>query len=101
MLNGDRTKNVLVLPAKGGTEMALTAEGTADPDQNAVRVTWWIYPEASTAKGATLSMKEGMRTNVRLPAVTKPGTVHVILQVEDDGDPHLFAYRRAILEVTP
>ena len=27
--------------------------------------------------------------------------VYSILQVKDDGDPPLFAYRRAILEVTP
>jgi hypothetical protein len=101
VLNGDRTKNVLVLAAKGGTQVTLSAEGTGDPDQNTVQVTWWIYPEAGTVKGATLSMEEGLRTSVRLPAVTKPGTVHVILQAEDDGNPHLFAYRRTILEVTP
>lgn len=101
VLNGDHTKNVLVLPAKAGTEIALSAEGTVDPDQNAVRVSWWIYPEAGTVKGATLTAANGLTTRVRLPAGTRPGTLHVILQAEDDGSPHLFAYRRAVLEVTP
>ena len=101
VLNGDRTKDVLRLRAKGGTEVALSAEGTSDPDRNAVRVTWWIYPEAGTVKGAALTAAEGLATRVRLPTVSMPGTVHVILQAEDDGTPHLFAYRRAVLEVTP
>jgi hypothetical protein len=101
VLNGDRTKDVLTLQAKGGSEVTLSAEGTSDPDKNAVRVSWWIYPEAGTVKGATLTATDGLTTVVRVPTVTKPGTLHVILQTEDDGNPHLFAYRRAVLEVTP
>jgi len=101
VLNGDRTKNVITLRVRGGTEVVLSAEGTSDPDRNTVRVTWWIYSEAGTVKGATLTAADGPTTSVRLPAVTKPGTLHVILQAEDDGRPHLFAYRRAVLEVTP
>ena len=75
--------------------------GACDPDQNAVHVSWWIYAEAGTVKGATLTAADGLTTVVRVPAVTKPGTLHVILQAEDDGNPQLFAYRRAVLEVTP
>ena len=101
VLNGDHTTDVLTLSAKAGTEVTLNAAGTSDPDQNTVRLTWWIYPEAGSLKGATLTTTDGSATTVRLPAVTKPGTLHVILQAEDDGTPHLFAYRRAILEVSP
>src|ERR1022692_878504 len=43
VLNGDRTKNVLTLSATNGATVALTAEGTSDPDGNAVRATWWMY----------------------------------------------------------
>jgi hypothetical protein len=100
-LNGDRTKGVLTIQAKGGSEVPLSAEGSSDPDKNAVHLTWWIYAEAGTVKGAELTTSEGAKTTVRLPAVTKPGTLHVILQAEDDGTPHLFAFRRAILEVVP
>jgi hypothetical protein len=42
-----------------------------------------------------------LTTEVVLPATTTPGTVHVILQAEDDGTPRLFAYRRIVIEVTP
>jgi hypothetical protein len=101
VLNGDHTKNLVTIQAKSGEEVALSAEGTTDPDGDPVRVTWWIYQEAGTVRDATLSVAEGLRTSVRLPAATKTGTVHVILQAEDGGSPHLFAYRRAILEVIP
>ena len=101
VLNGDTTKDVLTIQAKSGNEVALSAEGTSDPDKNVVHVNWWIYVEAGTIRGATLTMTEGLKTVVHLPTVTKPGTLHVILEAEDDGTPHLFAYRRAILEVTP
>ena len=40
-------------------------------------------------------------TRRALSATTIPGTVHVILQAEDDGTPHLFAYRRTVIEVVP
>ena len=101
VLNGDRTKDVLRISAKAGTEVALSAEGTTDPDKNAVRITWWIYPEAGSIKGATLTRADGPTTSLHIPAGTKPGKLHVILQAEDDGTPYLFAYRRAVLEVAP
>ncbi|HYP15865.1 MAG TPA: DUF1593 domain-containing protein [Opitutus sp.] len=101
VLNGDTTKDVLTLSAKAGAEIVLSAEGSSDPDRDAVRASWWIYPEASSAPGAELSAAEGLTTQVRVPPVKKTGAVHVILQVEDDGNPRLFSYRRAIIEVSP
>lgn len=101
VLNGDRTKNVLTISATNSATVALTAEGTSDPDGNTVRATWWIYSEAGNVWGATLTATEGLKTEVHLPQVKKSAQFHVILQVEDDGDPHLFAYRRAIIEVQP
>jgi len=79
----------------------LSAEGTTDPNGNSVRATWWIYPEAGNISGATLTATNGLRTEIHLPQIKKTGKLHVILQVEDDGEPPLFAYRRAIIEVGP
>jgi hypothetical protein len=102
VLNGDRTKDVLSIAAKGGATVRLTAEGTGDPDSNPVKLTWWIYPEASTLKeGVALTKSNGATTEVVLPQVTEPGAVHVILQAEDDGTPKLWAYRRAVINVAP
>jgi len=101
-LNGDLTKSVLTIAAKGGSTVTLAADGTTDPDGDTVTLTWWIYPEAGTVTApATLSAAHGTTTQLRVPQVSTPGTLHVILQAEDNGTPHLFAYRRAILQVTP
>lgn len=104
-LNGDKTKNVLTLSAKAGTTVSLSADGTSDPDGNAVKLSWWIYGEPGTlhrTEAAKLSTDAGPTTEVRLPdRVRKAGAVHVILQAQDDGTPSLFAYRRAVIEVTP
>ena len=101
-LNGDTGKGVLTLAVRGGSTVPLSADGTSDPDGNTVALSWFIYPEAGTLPaGATLSAATGARTEVSVPPVSAAGTLHVILQAEDNGNPHLFAYRRAVLQVTP
>jgi hypothetical protein len=108
MLNGDRTKRVLQVTAKPGDIVTLSAEGTQDPDGDALDVRWWIYPEAGTlptgADGklpVTLSAEQGSRTTLVAPKVGNPETLHVILVVRDAGTPPLFAYRRAVITIQP
>ena len=65
VLNGDRSKKVLSITAKGGSTVQLSAAGTSDPDKNAVKVSWGIYPEAGTLKAdVSLSAVEGLSTNM-------------------------------------
>jgi hypothetical protein len=100
-LNSDTSKRVMILPAKAGATVKLSAEGTTDPDGNKVTLRWFLYPEAGTLPaGAKLSTGEGPSTEVSLPANTK-GKLHVILAAQDDGTPPLSAYRRAILDIAP
>jgi hypothetical protein len=110
VLNGDHTKNVLKIAARSGKVIQLSAEGTSDPDGQAIETRWWIYPEASSlreAKGqrfpdnVTLSASRGRTTSLVAPQAQKAETIHVILEVEDRGNPGLFAFRRAIIEVQP
>jgi hypothetical protein len=99
-LNGHRSTDVVMLSAKAGSTVKLSAAGTdAGDDGQNVKLTWWIYREAGTLDGARFSQTNGLNTEVVLP--NKSGKVHVILQAEDDGTPHLFAYRRIIITATP
>jgi hypothetical protein len=101
VLNGDVSKNVLNLSAKSGGKVSLSAEGTTDPDGNTVTLRWYIYQEAGTLPtGATLSKNEGLSTDVSLPAGAT-GKLHVILDADDNGNPPMPAYRRAVIDVTP
>jgi Protein of unknown function (DUF1593) len=95
MVNGLAGKTPLRLVAKPGESVALSAQGSSDPDGNRVTATWMAYPEAGTCaariEGATAVM----------PQTAKPCTAHIILTVTDDGTPALSAYRRVIVEVQP
>jgi hypothetical protein len=79
----------------------ISAEGTGDPDGDDVSVKWYLYPEAGTMRAnAMLSTGEGLATEVTIPQGAT-GSVHVILDAQDNGNPPLSAYRRAVLEVVP
>jgi hypothetical protein len=102
VLNGNRTTDVIMISAKGGSTVKLSSEGTDAGDEGQrVSITWWIYPEAGNIGGASLTKTNGFNTEVVLPPANNAGTVHVILQAEDDGRPQLFAYRRVVIRVTP
>ncbi len=100
VLNGDKSLKVIHLKAGAGDKITLSAEGTEDPDGDDFEITWWIYHDAGRVKGASLSHDSGPQTVVSLPAESKrTGAVHVILQVKDAGEPGLYGYRRAVIEV--
>ncbi len=102
VLNGDRTRAVLHVRATPGQTVRLSARGSTDPDGQAITPTWCVYPEAGTFRGEVkLSDVAGETTSFVAPGAEKPATIHVILQVEDNGKPRLFAYRRAIIVVEP
>jgi hypothetical protein len=87
--------------------VTLSAAGTHDPDGDALELSWWIDAEAGTlltgagASPVTLSAEAGPRTSLVAPDVSKPETLHVILEVRDAGTPSLWAYRRAVLTLQP
>jgi hypothetical protein len=100
VLDGNRSTDVVTISAKAGSTVKLSAEGTEAGDEGqTVKVTWWVYREAGNLDGARLNQTSGLSTEVVLPE--RSGTVHVLLQAEDDGTPHLYAYRRIIIQVGP
>ena len=102
ILNGNKTKDILRLQAKAGDSISLSSAGSSDPDGQAFTTTWFVYREAGTFPGeAKLSAQSGETTTLVAPQIEKPSTIHVILQLEDSGQPHLFAYRRAVITVQP
>ncbi|MGK0186031.1 MAG: hypothetical protein ACI9R3_001814 [Verrucomicrobiales bacterium] len=61
-----------------------------------------LYPEAGTFSGdVRFTQNKGAKVELVIPksAHDAPGTIHVILTVEDDGNPSLVAYRRAIISI--
>jgi hypothetical protein len=99
-LNGDTTKGILHLAAKPGETVKLSADGSQDPDDNSIEARWFVYPEAGTASSlVTLSAAKGLSTSFKAPKGDKRQSVHVILEVQDDGEPRLTTFRRAVIEI--
>ncbi|MEO7494695.1 MAG: DUF1593 domain-containing protein [Massilia sp.] len=105
VLNGDRSKKVIALMARPNTTLSLSAAGTSDPDGNKLALSWSIYEEAGSdvraLKDVQLSATSGEALTLTIPNLKQAARLHVILQVEDDGNPKLVAYRRAIISVQP
>ena len=102
VLNGDATRGIVSLSAHSGETVTLSAKGSKDDDGDALENSWFVYPEAGTFQGAIqLSDSVGEATSFIAPTVKKPVTIHVILQVKDNGTPPLTSYRRAAITVNP
>ena len=102
MLGGDRSRAILRQTVKSGEIVELSSATSSDPDGNRLSTTWIVYPEAGTCHEVlTLSSSDGESTSFVAPKVESSQTVHVILQLEDDGSPTLTSYRRAVIEVRP
>ncbi|WP_455810658.1 nucleoside hydrolase-like domain-containing protein [Pseudomonas graminis] len=116
VVNGKDGKEPVTLKVKAGTTINLTAEGSHDPDGNAMSYKWIAYPEAASNNARQVDLKdvqgvrgeenltapavltvektEGLKTRVK---VLNPGTEHIILAVTDTGSPSLTSYRRVIV----
>ncbi len=101
VVEGHAGTGVLEATAAAGDALVLSAAGTSDPDGDALAYRWWVYPEAGTYTGEV--PVEGADTptvRLQLPADMAGQTIHLILEVTDDGTPVLRRYRRVIVTAT-
>ncbi|MCC6862980.1 MAG: DUF1593 domain-containing protein [Bryobacterales bacterium] len=88
--------------ARAGGRVRLRAGASRDPDGDALSRRWFVYREAGTFEGSIALRGETSDTvEFIAPAVTEPRTVHLILEVTDNGRPALTACRRAIVTLLP
>ena len=99
------------LNAKPGEEVKLSAEGSSDPDGDALSYNWFYYGEAGTlltssgTTGQPVAIKnfDQIKASFTVPTsrLMPPGvgTMHIILAVTDHGSPRLTRYRRVIVDV--
>lgn len=102
VLNGDDLRRILHVNTQSGRTVTLSCKGSTDPDGHTVKARWFIYSEAGTCtQQVHLSSTEGNETTFVAPNVSKCRTVHVMLELYDNGDPILYAYRRAVITIHP
>ena len=104
VLNGKPGTAPLEIVAQPGETVRFSAQGSRDPDGDAVDYTWWQYREAEAVnRSPRIELQRGdpLDTRFVVPEVTEPTRFHVILEARDNGTPALTSYRRAIVAVKP
>jgi hypothetical protein len=95
VIQGDLNRMV-----NGNQELSLDASGTSDPDGDDLIFYWFHYKEAGSYKGdIIIKNPSSIKTTASFKNPTLSGTVHVILEVKDTGNPNLYRYARIILDV--
>lgn len=95
-----RLKHATDLTAAAGETVKL--EGTAtDPDKNKLSYKWWQYFEADSFEGTiSLDKPRSAQASFAVPETAKKGdTIHIVLEVTDNGTPALTRYQRVIVTV--
>jgi hypothetical protein len=118
IVNGESSKEPIFIAAKVGVPVMLSAVGTSDPDGNNLTYKWFYYQEAASAISKPVKPEEiigergetevEVQPRVRIEGSEQEeakflpqseGVAHIILAVQDDGEPSLTSYRRVILEI--
>lgn len=97
-LQGDVSQRILHINAPVGKDYKLSASGSKDPDGDDLSYRWIYYGEAGTYKGKIdIKGEDAESCAVEIPSDALGKTIHIILQVTDNGKPSLTRYRRAVL----
>lgn len=97
------------ISAKVGGKVELSAEGSSDPDGDDLSYNWIVYNEAGgfttesarTAYPVKIENQDQKNATLNIPSkrIMSTGTLHVILEVTDNGSPALTRYQRVIVDV--
>ncbi|MEQ8336168.1 MAG: DUF1593 domain-containing protein [Cyclobacteriaceae bacterium] len=100
ILNGNNTRKVMETTANPNSTITLSAEGSKDPDGDKLNYSWTYYDEPSSYDGSvSIEKNTSSACMVKIPADSKGKNIHIILEIYDDGEPNLYAYRRMIINV--
>lgn len=102
-LNGDASDSIVRRSAKPGQSLTFSAEGSTDPDGDALRFNWYVYPEAGArpyGKPLPIGNSAAARVELPVPLDAAGKELHLILEVWDESEiAPLVDYRRVVVSV--
>jgi hypothetical protein len=100
IVNRDSSLQCIYKQTKAGTTLTFDASKSKDPDGNLLDYKWFVYNEPSTYKGTVTVEKSSASTcKVLVPSDASGKTIHIILEITDNGNPALTAYKRIVINV--
>ncbi|WP_020210166.1 DUF1593 domain-containing protein [Gilvimarinus chinensis] len=99
VVGDDASLKPVYLTPKAGAKVNLDASASHDPNGDALSFLWWYMPEAGDYEGALkLPGADANSVTIDVPADSAGKSLHIILEITDNGTPNLTAYRRVILK---
>lgn len=72
----------------------------SDRDGNTLTYRWWIYMDAGTYdRSITLASESAPTMELEIPADAAGKSLHIVLEVTDDGSPPLAALARVVVQI--
>ncbi len=98
--DGNTSKQPIFLKISPGQTVTLSAAGSSDPDRNSLSYRWFQYEKPGTYNDrVAIRDATSMKASFVAPdAVGK--TIHIILEVKDNGKPSLVSYRRIVCTIS-
>ena len=94
-------RNNKKITVKSGQQVKL-AVNAYDPDKDDLHYNWFFYPEEGSYQGTFPRLAvSGNTATFAAPASASEKTLHVIVEVSDDGVPALTSYHRYIVSIMP
>ena len=92
-------QNIIVKP---GETVIIDASKSNDPDGDQLSFNWYFYKEPSVLKNfPEIKNTSKSKVSFEIPETEKTGTLHLILEVKDSGEPALTRYQRVVVTVKP
>lgn len=98
VVNGNASDQPILQVVRAGTTIRFDAQQSSDPERQALRFHWQVYPQTAIP-GVVLLDVETARLKVQVESTVRRQTIPILLTVTDTGQPALRHYRRVILQV--
>jgi hypothetical protein len=101
IVNDDHSNKIIRLKGNPGETITLDASRSYDPDKDQLNFNWYRYSQADNYTGSLLIPNPEVAVqHITVPDdLAENNSIHIILEVRDNGSPDLVTYRRVIISL--